>query len=104
MPKIRDSIIVDPKHKGKASFFDFTLFITPLLIKLFYIAGSISIICGSIFMWYKQYCTADCMPIELPWYSHLIWVFATICLLVALRVFCELQIVWFKMFEELRSK
>ena len=111
MATLRDSVLIDPqvvKERRRPSFFGFDIFITTLLIKLAFIVGVIGcLVQGFLMIRESWYATASGEhPWSLLWREALFWSGAGIIFLgpVVLRVWCEILIVLFKIFEELRRR
>lgn len=109
MPKLKDSIIIDPQHKGKPSFFAFDIFITPVLIQILFVVACInSIWIGASFCLatWNGGCEIESWNVIIQWlgvYGYVVGVGISIIGILVARVLCELGIVIFKIFLELRK-
>ena len=100
---LKDSIVVADTKATKRSFFGFDVFITPLLLKIFFVLALIACVVSGLVEIARGLKAGELN--HLPLCPHLIQgsMLLVFCPIM-LRVFCEFVIIQFKLFEMLRDK
>lgn len=110
---LRDSIMVDPRTRGRPSFFGFDVFLTPLLIKIAFILGCVLCLWLGGWVMVETWRGGRIDPAERTLFQdleslglngYLVGVAISVIGIVSVRVYCEFTIVVFKLYEELRRR
>ena len=108
MTALKDSVIIDPKREGRPSFFRFDVFITPLILQIAFLVACVlwawlgAAICVSTWRGGSEDQVRDMIVKSMGPFGYVVGIVITIVGIVTTRVFCEFNIVIFKIFQELR--